>query len=239
MASRWTLEELRRRAVVGLAAALDPDPTHGAHVARLAVAIFDGTKPLHALGSLDRVFLESASLLHDVGASVSRSKHHHHSRYLILHAALAGFDREEAKWIATIARFHTGRAPKLSHTELAEFEPRDRRRILQMSAMLRIADALDHSHRGRIVAVRYVQGPQGPTLEVASRDEDPALELWAAKQKATLWRRCFGSTLRFQVRRFGLAAGRDSSPGATPGRALDASSRTARSTPLLRITHRA
>jgi exopolyphosphatase/guanosine-5'-triphosphate,3'-diphosphate pyrophosphatase len=237
MVGRWTLEEFRRRAVVALAAALDPDPTHGAHVARLAVAIFDGAKSLHALGSLDRQLLESAALLHDVGASVSRSKHHHHSRYLILHAALAGFDREEAKWIATIARFHTGRAPKLSHTELAEFESRDRRRILQMTAMLRVADALDHSHRGRMVAARFMEAPQGPTLEVVSRDEDPALELWAAEQKAALWRRCFGSTLRFQVRRFGLAGSRDSSPGSTP--ALDASTRTARTTPLLRVTNRA
>ena len=89
--ARWNLEELRRRAVIGLAAALDPDPAHGAHVARLARAIFDGMKPVHGLGSLGRELLESAALLHDVGASINRSKHHHHSRYLILHAALAGF----------------------------------------------------------------------------------------------------------------------------------------------------
>ena len=236
--ARWNLEELRRRAVIGLAAALDPDPAHGAHVARLARAIFDGMKPVHGLGSLGRELLESAALLHDVGASINRSKHHHHSRYLILHAALAGFDREEAKWIATMARFHTGRPPKLSHPELAEFVPRDRRRILQLTAILRIADALDHSHRGRIVAVRVVDAPQGPILEIASRDEDPTLELWAAEQKAALWGRCFGATLRFQVRRFSLAGARHSSPGAAPQRAPYASLRAARGTPLLRVTSR-
>jgi hypothetical protein len=84
-----------------------------------------------------------------------------------------------------------------------------------------------------------VEAPQGATLELASREEDAALELWAAEQKAALWRWCFGSTLRFQVRRFGLAGGRDSPPGAAPGRAPDASSRTTRSAPLLRVTNRA
>ena len=209
----WSLAEFRRRAVVELAAALDPDPDHGAQVARLAMAMFEGTQRIHGLGTLDRELLESAALLHDVGASVSRSKHHRHTQYLILHAALPGFDREEAKWIATIARFHTGRTPKLSHDELAGFEPRDRRRILQLVAMLRVADALDHSHRGRVVGLRVIDGTDGVTLDVAARDEDPGLELWAAERKAVLWRRCFGSTLRFRIRRFSVASGRRSSGG--------------------------
>jgi exopolyphosphatase / guanosine-5'-triphosphate,3'-diphosphate pyrophosphatase len=211
--SLWSLAEFRRRAVVELAAALDPDPDHGAQVARLAMAMFEGTQRIHGLGTLDRELLESAALLHDVGASVSRSKHHRHTQYLILHAALPGFDREEAKWIATIARFHTGRTPKLSHDELAGFEPRDRRRILQLVAMLRVADALDHSHRGRVVGLRVIDGTDGVTLDVAARDEDPGLELWAAERKAELWRRCFGSTLRFRTRRFSVASGRRSSEG--------------------------
>jgi exopolyphosphatase/guanosine-5'-triphosphate,3'-diphosphate pyrophosphatase len=206
-APSWTLAESRRCAVIEVASALDPDPGHGAHVARLAMAIFDGARRLHGSGSLDRELLESAALLHDVGASVNRSKHHRHSRYLILHAGLPGFDREEVKWIATIARFHTGRIPRLSHDDLADFELRDRRRILRLAAMLRVADALDHSHRGRVVGLRVLDGSDGTLLDVAIRDEDPGLELWAAEQKAGLWQRCFGSALRFRARRLSVASG--------------------------------
>ena len=180
------------------------------------MALFDGTKRVHGLGSLDRELLEAAALLHDVGASVSRSKHHRHSRYLILHAALPGFDRDETKWIAAIARFHTGRTPKPSHAELAAFELRDRRRILQLAAMLRIADALDRSHRGRVMNLRVVDAPDGVTLDIniAAREEDPGLELWAAEHRAELWRRCFDSTLRLRARRFSVAGGRHSPTGA-------------------------
>jgi len=207
-ARSWNLAECRRRAVVELAAALDPDPGHGAQVARLATTMFDGARRIHGLGSVERELLEGAALLHDVGASVSRAKHHHHSRYLILNAALVGFDREEARWIATIARFHTGRTPKLSHDELADFELRDRRRILQLAALLRVADALDHSHEGRVVGVRVNEESGALLLDVAVRDEDPGPELWAAERKSGLWRKCFGSPLRFRVRRLGVAPGR-------------------------------
>jgi exopolyphosphatase / guanosine-5'-triphosphate,3'-diphosphate pyrophosphatase len=236
-APSWSLAESRRRAVVDLAAALDPDPAHGAHVAHLAMAIFDGARRLHSSGSLDRELLQSAALLHDVGASVNRSKHHRHSRYLILHAALPGFDREEAKWIATIARFHSGRIPKLSHDDLADFELRDRRRILRLAAMLRVADALDHSHRGRVVGVRVLDGSDGALLDVAIRDEDPGLELWAAEQKAGLWQRCFGSALRFRTRRLSVASGARSSTDEEA--ALRATRRTLRGTQLRRVAARA
>ena len=233
----WSLAESRRRAVVELAAALDPDPAHGAHVARLAMAIFDGARRLHGLGSLDRELLESAALLHDVGASVNRSKHHRHSRYLILHAALPGFDREEARWIATIARFHTGRIPKLSHDDLEDFEPRDRRRILRLAAMLRVADALDHSHRGRVVSLRVLDGSDGVLLDVATRDEDPGLELWAAEHKAGLWQSCFGSALRFRSRRISVASGSRSSIDGEL--ALRETPRSPRGTQLRRVGGRA
>src|SRR5262245_25806728 len=164
------------------------------------MAIFDGAGRLHGLGSLERELLESAALLHDVGASVNRSKHHRHSRYLILHAALPGFDREEVKWIATIARFHTGRNPKVSHDDLGGFGLPARRRILRLAAMLRSADALHHSHRGRVVSLRVLDSSDGTTLDIATRDEEPGIELWAAEQKAALWRECFGSALRFRTR---------------------------------------
>jgi exopolyphosphatase / guanosine-5'-triphosphate,3'-diphosphate pyrophosphatase len=187
--------------VLDLVELLDPEPAHGRHVARLALAIFDAARKLHRLGSIERELLEYAALLHDVGKSVSPYKHHRHSRYLILNSAIPGFDREEVRWIAAIARFHRGAPPRGGHPDLADFDSDAIRRITGLAAILRVADGLDHSHQAVVRGPRLARhaGRVVPQLEVG--DRDPAFELWAARRKADLWERCFETELVLRIRR--------------------------------------
>src|SRR5262249_6868803 len=99
---------LRRRCVDAFARRFGYDEAHARQVARLALQLFDATRRLHRLGSRERDLLEFAALLHDVGRSVSPSKHHKHSSYLIRNGALEAFAPEEVSVIAAIARFHRG-----------------------------------------------------------------------------------------------------------------------------------
>ncbi len=72
--------------------------THGA-VARLATRLFDNLAPEHALKERDRLLLEVASLLHDIGLFVSLRGHHKHSLYLLQASEIFGL----------IARRHAAR----------------------------------------------------------------------------------------------------------------------------------
>jgi exopolyphosphatase / guanosine-5'-triphosphate,3'-diphosphate pyrophosphatase len=135
---------LRRRCVDVFACRYD-EP-HALQVARLALQLFDATRRLHRLGSRERELHEFAALLHDVGRSVSASKHHRHSSYLIRNGALEAFAPEEVSVIAAIARFHRGAIPRLSHEEIAQLPSGVRAAVLRLAAILRVADALDRSH---------------------------------------------------------------------------------------------
>ena len=75
------------------------DAAHAAAVARLATRLFDLLAPEHALGTRDRLLLEVAALLHDIGLFVSLRGHHKHCMYL-----LAG-----VRDLRPVARRHAGR----------------------------------------------------------------------------------------------------------------------------------
>lgn len=170
-------------------------------MARLALELFDSAKEIHGLGAVERELLECAALLHDVGTSVNHFKHHRHSQYLILHSSLPGFEREEVRWIATIARFHRGAPPKPTHEDLKEFDTEAARRIIRLAAILRVADGLDRGHQAIVRHLRLARLNGGEVIEIDTAGREPLLELWAARRKADLWERCFGVELGFRVRR--------------------------------------
>ncbi|MGH7897875.1 MAG: hypothetical protein ACREQQ_07975 [Candidatus Binatia bacterium] len=139
-------------------------------------------------------------MLHDVGVHVSHSKHHRHSHYLITHSELDGFRPEEIRLIAAIARFHRGAEPKSSHKDLAEFGLAERKLVIELAAILRIADGLDRSHRGLVKDLRVLRHGSQVTTEVGMGGRNAVLELWNAEQKADLAERCFDLEIRFRVR---------------------------------------
>ena len=173
---------IRRASVQGFARRCNTNEEHAQRVARLALELFDQTKPLHGLDPNDRELLEYSALLHDVGEHVSTTGHHKHGAYLIRHAQLRGFTPEEVQLLAALARWHRRGEPKPGD----EFGMVDRGRLRRLAAILRLADGLD---RGRSSAVDHIDVTVGPSLVVlrlqATRDVE--LELWGARRKRELF----------------------------------------------------
>ena len=59
------------------------DRDHGRHVADLAVQLFDALREDYGLGDRDRLLLQVAAILHDIGIHINLRAHHKHSQYLI------------------------------------------------------------------------------------------------------------------------------------------------------------
>jgi len=74
------------------------DEPHAERVARFASELFDRTRRLHRLEDGDRLLLEVAAWLHDIGQYVSYASHHKHSYYLIRSSHLVGLDNAGRKW---------------------------------------------------------------------------------------------------------------------------------------------
>jgi exopolyphosphatase/guanosine-5'-triphosphate,3'-diphosphate pyrophosphatase len=175
--------DVRRRSVLELAERCRVIMPHAQQVTRLALSLFDQSHAFHELGPREREWLEHAAVLHDAGVHISYERHHRHSQYLILHGGLRGFEPEEVRVIALLARYHRRGLPKKSDEMFAALPRRLRRTVRTLSALLRVAESLDRSHAQSVAAV---------TLEDRGRDVllalraggDVELEAWAAGRQA-------------------------------------------------------
>lgn len=175
----------RGRSVARLARHLGETGAHGPRIARLALRLFDQIAGLLRVDHGARELLEYAALLHDVGHHIDHTNHHRHSYYLITNGELFGFDREELEIIGLVARYHRKAAPKASDAEFRRLPQRARHTVRALSAVLRIADALDRTHYGVVRDVTVSR--RGPRLILTvATSGDAQLELWEAAQRGTL-----------------------------------------------------
>ncbi len=167
------------------------DEDHARHVALLSLSLFDQLAGTHSLEPGDRRILLAGALLHDIGQHISYSKHHKHSQYLILHSEITGIAPDELPIVALLARYHRRAEPRAGHFLYRDLNARDRRRVDELSAILRVADSLDREHLQRVRSVRAAV--RGTRLELRlERGGRVLLEQWALKKKGKLFMRVFG-----------------------------------------------
>jgi len=153
------IQELATRRMKLWAYALDPDFAHSEHIARMALELYDGLGNAGLLnsdhGSDERFSLWAAALLHDVGKSKKKKRHHKASQRLIEdHGVPLGWKPAILHRAAIVARFHQGALPSRSHKALRDLLSNEQKTIIQLAAVLRLANALDSSHDGSISRVR-------------------------------------------------------------------------------------
>lgn len=180
----------RRRSVHEIAYRFQWEQNHAQHVAATATFLFDLCRTLYEGPASDAELLEYASLLHDVGYLVNHAEHNEHSSYLIEHADLQGFQPEEVRIMALVARYHRDRFPDTSDERLGELSRGHRCRVRKLAALVRVAEGLDRSHFQNVVALRARLTDSSLHLFLATKG-DPQLELWAAKEEGALFETAF------------------------------------------------
>jgi exopolyphosphatase/guanosine-5'-triphosphate,3'-diphosphate pyrophosphatase len=171
------------------------DESHALQVADLAVSLFDQLIEQHRLGADERRLLLAAAILHDIGQYVSYKGHHKHSLYLISNCELPGLSAVQIRVVANVARYHRKTDPEVRHVAYAGLPEEDRTRVRKLSAILRLADALDRDHLQRVESVRAAAQKGILNLELAG-SSDLLLERWALQRKAELFTRVFGLEVR-------------------------------------------
>jgi exopolyphosphatase / guanosine-5'-triphosphate,3'-diphosphate pyrophosphatase len=191
------IPDVRRRSVHALARRCHAPEVHSLHVASLALRLFDQTARLHALGDVEREWLEYAAMLHDAGYLINPRQHHKHSYYLIKHSDLSGFSAEEIDIIANIARYHRRALPHMKHDAYEALSLRRKRTVRILSALLRVADSLDRTH---FSVVETVDVKIGKVMRIVLRvSGDAEFETWAAKNRADLLAQVFRRPVAFHV----------------------------------------
>jgi CHAD domain-containing protein len=166
------IQEFATRRLKLWANALDPDFAHSERVARLSLQLYDG---LEAAGIFKNVppdngdsdglrsALYAAALLHDVGKSQGLKGHHKQSQDLIQkYGTPLGWNEEDMRRASLVARFHTGALPLRTHKALRDLLPDEQRAVIRLSAVLRLANALDSAHDGQIRRLKLQSAPAPP-----------------------------------------------------------------------------
>src|SRR5215510_474801 len=191
------IPDLRRRNVVALARRCQAPEVHSLHVASLALRLFDQTQRLHKLGTAERAWLEYAAILHDIGYLINERQHHKHAYYLIVNSELGGLSVDDIHIVANIARYHRRAIPHSKHDEFESLFLKNKRIVRFLSAILRIADALDRTH---FSVVRTLDIRLGKTITIHLHvTGDAVLETWVAKGRADLFEQVFHRRVRFTV----------------------------------------
>jgi exopolyphosphatase/guanosine-5'-triphosphate,3'-diphosphate pyrophosphatase len=181
----------RDEAIERLAAACSGELEHGRQVARLAGRIYEQlTEPL-ALVPGDRLLLEIAARLQDVGYVINYDQHHKHSYHLIRNSRLPGIRAHDLELVANVARYHRGAHPKRKHENLARISAEDQQRVQRMAAILRLAGGLDRSRSQLVRDVLASVSDDGVVLDVVA-DEEPQVDVWGAERRTELFEQVFG-----------------------------------------------
>jgi len=179
---------------------LERRPAHVEHVARLADQLFGQLFDLHGLGPRERLVLEAAALLHDIGQGHDPlvERHHKHTARLIRERPWVHFSPSEVELIAQVARYHRKSMPDTAHEEFRALDPVNRRVVQCLAALLRLADSLDRTHQQAVREVRVEIRPNQLLFHLDATS--PVLrEVTAAHAKGDLAAAVFQRDLVFLV----------------------------------------
>jgi exopolyphosphatase/guanosine-5'-triphosphate,3'-diphosphate pyrophosphatase len=167
------------------------DEEHNRHVANLSLALFDALVGDHGMDRRERMVLETAAILHDIGMFIRGSGHHKHGQYIVSNSEIFGLRREELDVIANVIRYHRGEPPDPADIEYLALQREERMLVLKMAALLRVADALDRGHSRRIKNIRVERRAETVTL-YTGETHDLSLEKMGLEEKGDLFQEVFG-----------------------------------------------
>jgi exopolyphosphatase/guanosine-5'-triphosphate,3'-diphosphate pyrophosphatase len=174
---RFTDEDARVRSVRAMERRYHVDAGQADRVEATAVALLAEVESEWGLADpLAESVLRWAARLHEAGLDIAHSKYHRHSAYLLEHADMPGFPREEQQLLAALVGGHRR---QLSFEALEDLVPPWDRHAEFLIPLLRLAVVL---HRGR--------SPQPlPDVRLSVKGRSIALELpqrWMKEHPLTL-----------------------------------------------------
>ena len=173
---------------------------HAFQVARLALKLFDELGSLHgyALGGRERVLLQVAALLHDVGITRGAEGHHKTSRDMILEEKSLPLSDRERMVVALMARYHRRSLPRPEHKYYALLPDYHKALVDRLGGILRVADGLDRSHQALVKDLSCTVGKDVVHVKLTA-EENVDAEIAFGKLKSDLFLQAFGRKIEFSV----------------------------------------
>lgn len=167
------------------------DKKHSAAVEDFALTIFDNLKKVHGFSRRERLYLQTAAILHDIGKYVDSTDYDLATVHLIMDSFLISLNTEQKAVIANIARYHGNETPTAEHAPFNELSDGQKMIVAKLSAILRLADALDYSRTQKIKSIELNLYEKKLSI-IAEGREDTALEEWTFNNQSVFFEQVFG-----------------------------------------------
>lgn len=155
--------------------------SHAQCVEKLALQLFDVMKKNHGLGGRERLLLQIAAILHGCGKFISTRGTGECAYNIIMATEIIGLSHEERRLVATVVR---------SYREAFDYMDKDTR-AAKLTALLRMANALDRSHKQKTEDCR-MNVKNGELVITTAYDGDISLELFAVSCCGDFFEEIFG-----------------------------------------------
>jgi exopolyphosphatase/guanosine-5'-triphosphate,3'-diphosphate pyrophosphatase len=143
-----TVQELSRRYRI--------DPEQAERVRDTALALKEQAESSWGLErGRDTELLSWGAQLHEIGLAIAHDQYHKHGAYLLEHADMAGFSRQEQKLLAALVRAHRRKFPAGIFAGLPDPQGK---RALRLAVLLRLAVVLHRSRTSTRVPAVTAQG---------------------------------------------------------------------------------
>lgn len=162
---------------------------HTNKVRQYAVTIFDAMKKCHGMGKRERLLLEIIAMLHDCGKYVSLTHAPESSYNIIMSTEIIGLSHLEREIVANTVMYNNLEMDKQEQIVQCIGE-KAYLTVYKLSAILKIANVLDRSHRQKVEKLR-ASWKEGELIISVVTKEEFALESQMFEEKARFFEEAF------------------------------------------------
>lgn len=160
-------------------------------VNNIAIKIFDKMKKYHGLGQREKLLLQIAIMLEDIGKAVNIREHDRISYHMIKGLDIVGINDEEKHTIAAIAYYHNDVMPYEDNGVFLSMDTEERVKVCKLSGVLKLANAVYSSHNNKFEDVS-VRLSNNQLIITVSTYKNIDLEKWSFKKSKQLFEDVFG-----------------------------------------------
>lgn len=160
---------------------------------QIALAIFDNTRKIHGLTARDRLLLQVATMLHDCGKYISMVNLGDCSYNIIMSTEIIGLSHKERTIVANVVRYNHEEFDHYGDNSpyLQGFSYEEYLRVAKLTAILRVANGLDRTHKQKFKDVKVTLKDKEMIINIYTRD-DITLEKGLFTNRAAFFEEVFG-----------------------------------------------
>ena len=141
-----------------------------------------------------------AAWLHDIGMFIHNRAHHKHTEYVLGNLSFFRLTTEEIKLISCVARYHRKALPSVLHPVYASLPEGKHILVQKLSAILRMANALDRSHKQKARNIEVRLDKSQDVSVIVKTQSNFVLEKTDFSQKKKMYEEITGNKVKLEIR---------------------------------------